>query len=275
MSLIIINDPIHKDYEDLFNRALQLKPTQIDVYLNSSIHSVEQLGRVLNKLYGQVRALSLDHQYSYKFNIDILFNSIDFQDYKRIYVSDKEVHIAKSQKLNVTAIPSELKSVDAGPSEGSSVGKFDIVAVGGTFDHLHDGHKILLSSAVFLAKNKVIVGITDDELLKNKKYKQYLELFEKRLEITTKFLKKIASNQTFDLYKIVDICGPTGYIKGIDCLVLSKESASGGEFVNNFRKSIGYPKLTVYAIELIGGENKLSSTDLRREEQELTQFQQK
>jgi pantetheine-phosphate adenylyltransferase len=34
--------------------------------------------------------------------------------------------------------------------------------VGGTFDHLHAGHKILLSMTVWLASRKVIVGVSGE-----------------------------------------------------------------------------------------------------------------
>jgi pantetheine-phosphate adenylyltransferase len=34
------------------------------------------------------------------------------------------------------------------------------VALGGTFDHLHAGHKILLSMAAWIAERKIIVGVT-------------------------------------------------------------------------------------------------------------------
>lgn len=37
---------------------------------------------------------------------------------------------------------------------------YPVVALGGTFDHLHAGHKILLSMAAWIAKEKVIVGVT-------------------------------------------------------------------------------------------------------------------
>ena len=35
-----------------------------------------------------------------------------------------------------------------------------VVALGGTFDHLHAGHKILLSMAAWITREKVIVGVT-------------------------------------------------------------------------------------------------------------------
>ena len=48
-----------------------------------------------------------------------------------------------------------LKSVDP-----SAPMFYPVVALGGTFDHLHAGHKILLSMGAWIAKEKLIVGIT-------------------------------------------------------------------------------------------------------------------
>jgi hypothetical protein len=43
---------------------------------------------------------------------------------------------------------------------GEEEEKYKRVALGGTFDHFHSGHKILLTSAVLLATNEVIVGVS-------------------------------------------------------------------------------------------------------------------
>lgn len=37
-----------------------------------------------------------------------------------------------------------------------------VVALGGTFDHLHAGHKILLSMGAWIASEKLIVGVTGE-----------------------------------------------------------------------------------------------------------------
>ena len=47
---------------------------------------------------------------------------------------------------------SDSKSKLASPS-------YDSVALGGTFDHLHSGHKILLTSAALICKNRLICGV--------------------------------------------------------------------------------------------------------------------
>ena len=38
-----------------------------------------------------------------------------------------------------------------------------VVALGGTFDHLHAGHKILLSMAASIATRRIIVGVTGEQ----------------------------------------------------------------------------------------------------------------
>lgn len=42
---------------------------------------------------------------------------------------------------------------------------YNNVVLGGTFDRIHVGHKILLSEAVLRAKHRVVVGVTDSNML--------------------------------------------------------------------------------------------------------------
>lgn len=168
--------------------------------------------------------------------------------------------------------PHHLK-IDPDESQASSEG---VVALGGTFDHFHDGHKILLTAAMFLAKKKIIVGITDEELLAKKKYKELLQSYKYREHVLLDFMNYIKPGLEIDPIAIRDVAGPTGYIEDIDSLVVSRETITGGEFVNNLRKEKGMRQLKVHVINVIGGEeedgfqNKLSSTQLRKEQYEAT-----
>jgi phosphopantetheine adenylyltransferase len=76
------------------------------------------------------------------------------------------------------------------------------VAVGGTFDHLHIGHKLLLTMFAFVlgrkspqaddrALSSLTVGITGDELLQKKKYQEVLESWGRRQEATHDFLSSV------------------------------------------------------------------------------------
>lgn len=44
--------------------------------------------------------------------------------------------------------------------EDSQPSTYPVVALGGTFDHLHAGHKILVSMGAWIAEEKLIVGVT-------------------------------------------------------------------------------------------------------------------
>lgn len=48
------------------------------------------------------------------------------------------------------------------------VKKYGYVALGGTFDRLHNGHKILLSQAALRSSKHVTVGVTDVNMVKCK-----------------------------------------------------------------------------------------------------------
>jgi len=191
------------------------------------------------------------------------------------------------------------------------------VAVGGTFDHLHVGHKLLLTAtALVLApleqgdtgrERLLTVGVTGDALLVNKKYAEFLESWEERYQRTASFLvsimdfpggsapqlertwgtgpneksvrMRVRPNLTFNLVEIVDPFGPTITEEDIDALVVSKETRSGGEAVNNNRKDKGWDVLGVFEVDVLqaGGteatesiiESKISSTDIRRRRMNL------
>jgi phosphopantetheine adenylyltransferase len=76
------------------------------------------------------------------------------------------------------------------------------VAVGGTFDHLHIGHKLLLTMFAFMLGRRqpstpeatpsvLTVGITGDALLRNKKFAEHLESWKARQETVHNFLSSL------------------------------------------------------------------------------------
>ena len=78
--------------------------------------------------------------------------------------------------------------------------KFDLVAMGGTFDVIHKGHITLLSEA-FSISVKVIIGLTSNEWA-SKKGKDLLNDFDKRLEKLVKVIEKNFPNTSFEISKL-------------------------------------------------------------------------
>ena len=167
-----------------------------------------------------------------------------------------------------------------------------VVAVGGTFDHIHAGHKLLLTATALLLQpsphpRRLIVGITGDELLKNKKYSQFLGSWKQRQEDVVNFLLSIllfttASVEesihvtttdfpvpngkavhtalqgyglTLECYEIQDPFGPTITDPDITALVVSGETRSGGQAVNQKRSEKGWNALEVFEIDVLDAQD--------------------
>jgi phosphopantetheine adenylyltransferase len=133
---------------------------------------------------------------------------------------------------------SEAESRSA-PVEESEEGKYPVVVLGGTFDYLHCGHKILLTMAAYLASQKVICGVSDliGERLTKKKYFEVMQSLSLRLMQSLSlrlkqvivFLQRIKRDIELQVVPIDDDYGPTKSEPRIDCIVGSLETKRGCE----------------------------------------------
>ncbi|KAH0830628.1 hypothetical protein J3R83DRAFT_2083 [Lanmaoa asiatica] len=157
-------------------------------------------------------------------------------------------------------IPTPPLIAQAPPSSPSPC--YPVVALGGTFDHLHAGHKILLSMAAWIATRKVIVGITVDALLKNKSNPHLLESSHTRADKTRSFLTLFRPDLEYELIDLQDVCGPTAYDPDIQAVVVSKETLSGAAAIDKERARKGLPTLQTFIIDVISSDSsKLDHED--------------
>ncbi|KAH7889630.1 hypothetical protein F5I97DRAFT_1845899 [Phlebopus sp. FC_14] len=133
---------------------------------------------------------------------------------------------------------------------------YPVVALGGTFDHLHAGHKILLSMAAWITEVKLIVGLTDEKLLKNKSNRHVMESTSTRMEKTRSFLQLFRIDLEYDLVPIRDVYGPTGWDPNIQALVVSKETLSGAAAIDKERARKSLPALQTFVIDVISADSE-------------------
>jgi pantetheine-phosphate adenylyltransferase len=125
------------------------------------------------------------------------------------------------------------------------------VAVGGTFQPLHDGHKMLLRKAYELSKN-VDVGLTSDEMARSMRTRP-VKNYEEREKALREWVKKEIGVEP-SIFEINDPYGPT-LNEDYDCIVVSAETFPTAIKINQMRVDRGKSPLTIYRIECVLAED--------------------
>eukprot|EP00033_Pygsuia_biforma_P000617 GCRY01000728.1.p1 GENE.GCRY01000728.1~~GCRY01000728.1.p1 ORF type:complete len:785 (-),score=215.31 GCRY01000728.1:52-2406(-) len=146
-----------------------------------------------------------------------------------------------ASKLPCHLVKYEYSVQDFQKKETDEDFRFSNVGVGGTFDRLHIGHKLLLSTACALSKGVVKVGVAGDNLLMNKQHSLLLESQEIREANVLKFLTKIDPFVAKDVFTITKGSGTAGTDRSMDCVVVSKEEGlkNGIKAIEQERKANG------------------------------------
>lgn len=146
---------------------------------------------------------------------------------------------------------------------------FPAAGLGGTFDHLHAGHKLLLSAAAAVATRRLLVGVTDESMLQKKKFAAFIEPFERRAAAVVEFVRLINPEVKVEIARIHDPIGPAGVDPNLDCLVVSLETAAGVDVINKARVERGLKELATVVVPLVdsdasdSADEKMSSTAIR------------
>ncbi|KAJ1527141.1 hypothetical protein ONE63_008674 [Megalurothrips usitatus] len=133
---------------------------------------------------------------------------------------------------------------------------YDNVVLGGTFDRLHAGHKILLSEAVLRCRRKLTVGVTDESMLKSKCLTELIGACHQRMSDVLEFLQDIDPNIEYDVVPISDPFGPTIVEPSFEMIVVSDETLRGGLKINEIRTEKSMKPLVVHSVNLLESANK-------------------
>jgi pantetheine-phosphate adenylyltransferase len=138
--------------------------------------------------------------------------------------------------------------------------------MGGTFDHLHDGHKFLLRTALSLSHN-IEIGLTSQNLLKNKKISSKLEDYNTRERNLKNFISSFTDLNRVNIVEIKDWDDMAKYSQdpGYEGLILSQETYSNAVKLNELREEKGLNPIILIVIPLLKDKNnrKISSTAIR------------
>jgi len=145
--------------------------------------------------------------------------------------------------------------------------KFKTVAVGGTFDQLHRGHKTLLKKA-FETGEKVLIGLCTDEFVEKMKKPHTVAPYYQRLEDLRIFLLINGWLERAEIVPLNDAYGVTLSKAPVDALIVSKETEPMATQINMKRKQMSLPPLKIATINMVPSENHaaISTTRIRQGE---------
>lgn len=139
--------------------------------------------------------------------------------------------------------------------------KYKKVAVGGTFDKFHDGHKKLLSTA-FEIGDHIEIGVTSNEF---GGLKGDIDSCKERMQNLRSFF---SDKSNFHVVSLDDPYGTTIYDEDIEAIVVSEETEPTAIKINEIRISKGMKPLDIIIVSFVLAYdgNPISSTRIRRGE---------
>jgi pantetheine-phosphate adenylyltransferase len=142
------------------------------------------------------------------------------------------------------------------------------VALGGTFDPVHDGHRALFERAFELGD--VTVGLTSDDLAPRTRHvDRYVRPYDERKRDLVAELDEYAERYDRE-FEVRELTEPTGIATepGFDTLIVSPETADGGRRVNQIRAERDLPPLEIEVVDHVSAEDgdRISSTRIVRGE---------
>ena len=126
--------------------------------------------------------------------------------------------------------------------------RYRVAVLGGTFDHLHAGHRALLEAA-FLRADRVKIGLTTDAFVRSERKPRLprVESYGTRRRHLREFLRGRFGRRRWSIVALKDAWG--GSVgPGADLLVLSEETRRATGPINAERRRRGLPPLRVFVL---------------------------
>jgi len=143
---------------------------------------------------------------------------------------------------------------------------FDLVAMGGTFDVIHNGHMALLKKS-FSISSKVIIGLSSDQLA-IKRRKSLVNDYSKRFSLLESTIEKNFPNSSYEISKLENDFGPAVVEGSVKALVVSEETSTKGLHLNELRAERNLPPVEIVVVPMVLAEDgkAISSTRIKNSE---------
>ena len=126
---------------------------------------------------------------------------------------------------------------------------FDLVAMGGTFDVIHNGHMALLKKS-FSISSKVIIGLSSDQLA-IKRGKSLVNDYSKRFSLLESTIEKNFPNSSYEISKLENDFGPAVIEGSVEALVVSEETSNKGLHLNELRAEKSLPPVKTVVVPMV------------------------
>ncbi|OLD34758.1 MAG: hypothetical protein AUI50_05060 [Crenarchaeota archaeon 13_1_40CM_2_52_14] len=147
---------------------------------------------------------------------------------------------------------------------------YKLVALGGTFDALHVGHRQLLSEA-FKLGDIVLIGVTSDRLVTTLHKKHEVRSFSSRVRDLNRYLETQRWLSRARVTELSEPFGPAARRRKLQALIVSKNTLASGRELNRLRKQNGLQPLDILVVDLLNAADgkPISTTRVRKGEIDL------
>ena len=144
------------------------------------------------------------------------------------------------------------------------------MALGGTFDVLHAGHRHLLSEA-FKLGDMVLIGVTSDRFVATLHKKHEVRPFPVRVRELRSLLKTRRWSSRSKITMLREPYGPAARRKKLEALIVSRGTVANARRLNRIRVQNDLRPLDLHVVDLLRGVDgkPISTTRVRNGEIDL------
>ncbi len=145
--------------------------------------------------------------------------------------------------------------------------KYQHIVLGGSFDHLHRGHRSLLKTA-FAHGDRVTIGLVTDKALEQKVHRNQMQSYSTRQRALRAEINRWRGTAPCFIMPINDIYGPSIIDESMDAIIATASTLHNVQKVNSERRKRGLSVLKIVMVPEVPAEDggSLSSTRIRNGE---------